>query len=143
MPYPPEALCALVGDVRAYPSFIPYLQDVRVDGDLATSADWEGVAHVKVGWKHLRETFATHVRSAPSRGEVNVRLASGPFRFLTNEWRFTADGEGGSLVDFRINFAFKNAVLNSLVSMNKDIVVARLMAAFEQEAARRFAPSPS
>lgn len=143
LPYSPESLCSLVGDVKSYAAFIPWVQEVRVSGDPLTQGDWEGLAQVRVGWRHLREKFATHVRSAPSRGEVQVRLADGPFRFLTNDWTFTPDGAGGSVVEFTINFEFKNPLLNGLVQLNKEIVVARLMAAFEREAARRFAPRVS
>ena len=30
LPYAPADLCRMVGDVRAYPQFIPYLQNLRV-----------------------------------------------------------------------------------------------------------------
>lgn len=143
LPYAPEKLCALVGDVRAYPSFIPWVLDMKVSGEREHGGVREAVAHVLVGWKSLRERFSTRVRSAPEAGEVDVTLVSGPFRRLENRWRFASDGEGGSVVRFWIAYEFKNPLLNSLVKVNRDRAADRIMAAFEQEATRRFAPVPA
>ncbi|KAF0187334.1 MAG: type II toxin-antitoxin system RatA family toxin [Hyphomonadaceae bacterium] len=137
LPYAPEALCAMVGDVRAYPDFIPWIEDLKVTGEKEHGGVREAVAHVRIGWKHIQERFSTKVRCAPAAGEVDVSLVSGPFRTLRNEWRFSPDGAGGSNVRFRIAYDFKNPILNALVKANREKVVARIMAAFEAEAARR------
>lgn len=137
LPYAPEALCAMVGDVRAYPDFIPWIEDLKVTGEKEHGGEREAIAHVRVGWKHIQERFSTKVRFAPAAGEVDVSLVSGPFRTLRNEWRFAPDGAGGSIVRFWIAYDFKNPILNALVKANREKVVARIMAAFEAEASRR------
>ncbi|MBL8537471.1 MAG: type II toxin-antitoxin system RatA family toxin [Hyphomonadaceae bacterium] len=137
LPYAPDALCRLVGDVRAYPHFIPYLLSLRVTKEEPRDAGgWEGVAEATVGWKALRERFATTVRCEPAKGEVDVSLVSGPFHALDNRWRFESH-EHGAKVRFWIRYHFKNPVLNAVVSANKDKVAAHIMAAFEKEARRR------
>lgn len=141
LPFAPEDLCAMVGDVRSYPSFIPWILDLKLSGERETAGAREAVAHVLVGWKAIRERFSTRVRSAPSAGEVDVTLVSGPFRKLENRWRFQPDGEGGSVVRFWIVYEFKNPLLNSLAKANRDKVIARIIAAFETEAARRLTPA--
>ena len=137
LPYAPEALCAMVGDVRTYPDFIPWIEDLKVTGEREHDGAREAVAHVRIGWKHIQERFSTKVRCAPAVGEVDVSLVSGPFRTLRNEWRFSPDGAGGSNVRFWIAYDFKNPILNALVKANREKVVARIMAAFEAEAVRR------
>ncbi|MBL8560169.1 MAG: type II toxin-antitoxin system RatA family toxin [Hyphomonadaceae bacterium] len=139
LPYAPDDLCRMVGDVRAYPDFIPWIEDLKVTGEQDIGGVREAIAHVRVGWKSLQERFSTKVRCAPADGEVDVSLVSGPFRTLRNEWRFKADGAGGSLVKFWIAYDFKNPLLNAIVKANRDRVVERIMAAFEAEAARRCA----
>jgi coenzyme Q-binding protein COQ10 len=143
LPYAPEALCAMVGDVRAYPDFIPWIEDLKVTGETEQGGVRECVAHVRVGWKHIKERFSTKVRCASAMGEVDVTLVSGPFRALRNEWRFTSDGADGAIVRFRIAYDFKNPILNGLVIANRDKVVARIMSAFEAEAARRCRLAPA
>jgi len=137
LPYAPADLCRLVGDVREYPKFIPYLMNLRVTKeDPRDQGGWEGVAEAIVGWKAIRERFATKVRCEPAKGEVDVALVSGPFHALDNRWRFEAH-EQGSKVRFWISYQFKNPVLNAIVTANKERVAAHVMRAFETEARRR------
>lgn len=140
--YPPADLCRLVGDVRAYPKFIPWLKSLRVLREAPLpDGGWDGTAEAVVGWKAITERFATHVRCAPASGEVDVELAKGPFRSLENKWRFADDGAGGALVKFWIAYEFKNPVLQAVVSANRDLVADRIMGAFVAEADRRFRPA--
>jgi coenzyme Q-binding protein COQ10 len=138
LPYPPADLCRLVGDVREYPQFIPWLQTLRVTKEEPRAeGGWEGVAEAIVGWKAVTERFATTVRCEPAKGEVDVALVSGPFHALDNSWRFEPHGENAARVRFSISYQFKNPVLNALVSASKDKLAARIMGAFEREAKRR------
>jgi coenzyme Q-binding protein COQ10 len=137
LPYAPADLCRLVGDVRAYPEFIPWLQSLRVvKEEPRDEGGWEGVATAIVGWKAITERFSTSVRCEPAKGEVDVALVSGPFHALDNRWRFEPH-EKGAKVRFWISYQFKNPLLNAVVSANKDKVAARVMGAFEREAKKR------
>ncbi len=137
LPYAPADLCRMVGDVRAYPGFIPWLMSLRVvKEEPRDEGGWEGVAEAIVGWKAIRERFSTSVRCEPAKGEVDVSLVSGPFHALDNRWRFEPH-ETGARVRFYISYQFKNPVLNAAVSANKDKVAGRIMSAFEKEAKRR------
>ena len=63
LPYAPADLCRLVGDVREYPKFIPFLQSLRVtEEEPRAEGGWEGVAEAIVGWKAITERFSTSVR---------------------------------------------------------------------------------
>ena len=137
LPYAPEDLCRLVGDVREYPKFIPWLQRLRVlKEEKREAGGWEGVAEAIVGWKAITEKFSTKVRCEPAKGEVDVALVSGPFHALDNRWRFEAHAQGAR-VRFWISYQFKNPILNAVVNANKDKVAARVMESFEREARRR------
>lgn len=143
LPYAPADLCRLVGDVRAYPQFIPWLQSLRVTKEEPRDAGgWEGVAEAIVGWKHVTERFATSVRCEPAKGEVDVALVSGPFHALDNSWRFEPHAKGAR-VRFSISYQFKNPVLQALVGANRNKLAARIMAEFEGEALRRLVKQAS
>ena len=143
LPYAPADLCRLVGDVRAYPEFVPWLKSLRVIEEAPRDeGGWEGVAEAVVGWRAISERFSTRVRCEPAKGEVEVALVSGPFRSLENRWRFEPDGKGGARVQYWIAYHFKNPVLQALVGANKDKLAARIMGAFEREAKRRLNPLP-
>ncbi|MBC7768399.1 MAG: type II toxin-antitoxin system RatA family toxin [Phycisphaerales bacterium] len=137
LPYAPEALCRLVGDVRAYPHFIPFLKSLRVlKEEPRAEGGWEGVATAIVGWKAITERFSTNVRCEPAKGEVDVALVSGPLHALDNRWRFEAH-ENGARVRFWISYHFKNPILQAAVSANRDRLAQKIMSAFENEARRK------
>jgi coenzyme Q-binding protein COQ10 len=139
LPYPPELLAELVGDVRRYPEFIPWIQHLTITDEADGETDWSAVAHVQVGWRNFTERFSTAVRMNKSAGEVDVSLVRGPLRSLENAWRFVSDGAGGSLVRFSIAYDFRNPILNAVLAANRERAISRIMSAFEAEAARRYA----
>ena len=138
LPYAPADLCRLVGDVRAYPEFIPFLKSLRVtEEEPKPEGGWEGVAEAVVGWKAVTERFATRVRCEPAKGEVDVALVEGPLHALDNRWRFSDAPGGGANVRFWISYHFKNPLLQTAISANRDKLASRIMAGFEKEAKRR------
>ncbi|GAM99349.1 putative oligoketide cyclase/dehydratase [alpha proteobacterium U9-1i] len=138
LPYAPADLCRLVADVRAYPKFIPWLKSLKVTRDQESpNGGWDGEAEVLVGWQALTERFSCKIRSNPQAGAVDVTGLKGPFRSLENRWRFVAAPDGGAKAHFWIAYEFKNPLLQSLLTANRDRVAQRILAAFENEAKRR------
>jgi len=137
LPYAPADLCRLVGDVRVYPEFVPFLKTMRVTKEEPRpEGGWAGVAEAEVGWQAIKVRFSTSVRCEPAKGEVDVALVKGPLHSLQNKWWF-APHEKGAHVRYWIAYEFKNALLQAAISANKDKLAGRIMAAFEREAIRR------
>lgn len=134
LPYTPDQLFALVGDVEAYPQFVPWIVAMRTWNP---HTDPEGVAWVdaeaKVGFSFLREKFSTRVRRDPMARQIDVGLISGPFEKLRNRWVFHED-PGGTRVEFDIDFAFKTRLLEGLLARNFEHAVDRLMTCFQDRA---------
>ena len=132
--YSPEQLVALVGDVKAYPDFIPWITSMKTWN---MSEHKNGViqldAEATVGFSFLTERFATRVLRDPKRGLVQVSLIYGPFRHLSNVWQFEACAEG-TRVEFTIDFEFKTKLLDGLLKANMSSAVNRLMQCFEDRA---------
>lgn len=140
LPYTPEQLFTLVGDVDAYPDFVPWLTGMRTwnareDGGISTVD-----AEAQVGFSFLRERFATRVRRDTEQLTVDVSLLYGPFKRLANQWRFSPDG-GGTKVEFVIDFAFKSRMLDALLASNLDRAADKLIACFEERARQIHGPS--
>ncbi|HQR89426.1 MAG: ubiquinone-binding protein [Caulobacter sp. 12-67-6] len=133
LPYSPEQLFALVGDVEAYPSFVPWITGMRTwnarqDGSISLVD-----AEAQVGFSFLKERFATRVRRDAEHLTVDVSLLYGPFKRLSNQWRFTPNSAGTS-VEFVIDFAFKSRMLDALLAANLDRAADKLIACFEARA---------
>ncbi|MFZ3006626.1 MAG: type II toxin-antitoxin system RatA family toxin [Phenylobacterium sp.] len=134
LPYSPDQLFALVGDVDAYPQFVPWIVGMRTWNGRTDSQGmtWTD-AEAKVGFSFLKETFSTRVRRDPGNRQIDVGLISGPFKFLRNQWKFEPEGEG-TRVEFDIDFEFKSKILGALLTSNFNHAVDKLMACFEARA---------
>ncbi len=137
LPYRPEDLFDLVSDVGRYPDYIRWIQSLRLISDQETPTGWRGRAETSVGFKGFTETFITDIDARRPDLSINVSLVRGPFRKLSNAWRF-AGSPAGTRVDFSISFEFRNFLLQALADANRDHAVSRLIDAFVQEADRRF-----
>uniref|UniRef100_UPI0025A520F9 SRPBCC family protein n=1 Tax=Escherichia coli TaxID=562 RepID=UPI0025A520F9 len=59
------------------------------------------------------------------------------------DWGFRPDGQGGCLVDFSVDFAFKNRVFEMLAGQMFDRALRMMINAFEERAARLYGDSTS
>jgi coenzyme Q-binding protein COQ10 len=137
LPYRPEDLFDLAADVGRYPDFIKWIKRLRLLSEQEEQGRLRCRAEVVVGFKGFTETFITDVDARKAELAIDVSLVRGPFRKLSNAWRF-APIATGTRVDFSIAFEFRNFVLQALADANKAHAVRRVIDAFVDEAARRF-----
>ena len=133
LPYTPEQMFDLVADVRRYAEFLPWVMAMRVRKD----APDEALADMIVGFKGLRETFTSRVRK-DRPNSVTVDYIEGPLSHLHNEWHFRPDGAGGCLVDFSVDFAFKNRVFEMMAGQMFATALRKMIGAFETRAAELY-----
>ena len=141
LPYAPEQLFTLVGDVEAYPQFVPWITAMRTWNGRADAEVSTVDAEAQVGFSFLREKFATGVRRDAAALTVDVSLLYGPFKRLSNQWRFSPH-ESGTAVEFVIDFAFKSKVLDALLAANLDRAVNTLIGCFEDRAKAIYGAKP-
>ncbi len=101
--YSAAQMFELVNDVTRYPQFLPWCSGATVHEVSAT----ERMATVKVEKGILHTEFTTHNTLAQD-SSILMRLAKGPFRKLSGQWRFEPIADRGSTVHFRVEFEFKN-----------------------------------
>lgn len=130
LPYTPDQLYDLVADVERYPRFLPWCKAARVtrrDGDCF----W---ADLIISFKVYRERFGSKVTLHPEERQIDVDYIDGPFKYLNNHWKFADAGDGTCIVDFYVDFEFKNRVLQNLIGLLFNEAVRRMVAAFESRA---------
>jgi coenzyme Q-binding protein COQ10 len=142
LPYTPDQLFQLVGDVDRYPEFVPWITSLRTWnphrlGDRVEAVD----AEAGVGFAFLKERFATRVRRDAQNRQIDVTLLSGPFKKLANRWRFIEAGHGCTRVEFDIDFEFKSRLLTALLTANFSHAVDKLMSCFEARAGALYGES--
>ncbi len=137
LPYRPEDLFDLAADVGRYPDFITWIQSLKIISEEETPDRERCRAEVSVGFKGFHETFVTDVDARRTDMAIDVTLVRGPFKKLSNTWRFRPSDKGAR-VEFVIQFEFRNFVLQTLADANKGYAVRRVIDAFVAEAARRY-----
>ena len=129
VPHAPEELYALVADVRRYPEFLPWCLAARIRHSDARSLS----ADLIIGFRMFRERFTSFVELDPDTLSINVRYAEGPFKYLTNTWRFLPH-EDGCEIDFYVDFEFNSRLLQSVIETLFTEAVRRMVQAFETRA---------
>ncbi|MDA1132694.1 MAG: type II toxin-antitoxin system RatA family toxin [Proteobacteria bacterium] len=133
LPYSPEQVFDLVADVEDYPNFLPWCIALRV----TDKRDNEIRADMVVGFRMLREKFTSKVVLTP-KTQIDVAYLDGPFKYLTNRWRFLP-ADGGCEIDFFIDFEFRSRLLRKVMEPLFHEAVRRMVRAFERRAAERYA----
>lgn len=138
--YAPDDLFKLVGDVRRYPEFVPWITSMRVWNEReiepgTTSLD----AEAGVGFSFLRERFTTRVKRDGTARRIDIQLLSGPFRRLNSVWSFEPH-PSGTLLKFEIDFEFSGRLLDQVLAANMDRATTKLIGCFEARAKVLFTP---
>ncbi len=138
LPFSPDQLLGLVGDVAKYPDFVPWISSMRV-GPIRHGAPGVEIldAEAGVGFSFLKERFATRVKRDANARTIDVDLINGPFRRLANHWSFEPHPIGTRIV-FDIDFEFRSRLLDALLKANFDHAVNKLISCFEARAEALF-----
>ena len=105
-----DAFYALVEDIEAYPSFLPWCVAARVQ----ERALGRTVATLTLAAKGLRQSFTTE--NANQRGRsIDMRLVEGPFRHFAAHWRFTPLQADAAKVEFRLEYQFATGIVARLL----------------------------
>jgi coenzyme Q-binding protein COQ10 len=129
LPYTPDQMFDLVADVKRYQEFLPWVAATRIRSDSETLM----IADLVVGFKSLKETFASRVKKHRPT-EIDVDYLEGPLKYLHNSWKFRPDGKGGTDIHFCVDFAFKSRIFEALAGQMFDRALRRMIGAFETRA---------
>ena len=132
----PEEMFNLVADCEKYPLFLPLCQALKIRRRIPVGDGVETIiADMTVGYKAIRETFASRVTVDRPRLTILVEYVDGPFRHLENRWRFEPDPvHRGAQVDFFISYEFRSRTLGALMGSMFDSAFHKFAEAFEQRA---------
>lgn len=135
MPYTQEQIFDLIADIEQYPVFLPWCTAARIrshDGNIL-------IADLVVGFKMVRETFTSRVELDRPK-KVNVTYAEGPFIYMNNHWVLEQSLDGGTIVDFYIDFEFRSKILQKIMGTLFNEAVRLMVSAFQKRAAVLYGP---
>ena len=131
-----QQLYALVEDIEAYPQFLPWCLETRVqrgaDGTRAT---------LTVGMPGLRQSFTTQNENHPNES-IDMRLVEGPFRQFAAAWHFRALSERGCNIEFSLQYDFSSRALARVLEPLFDRIANTMVDAFTQRATEVYGDHP-
>ncbi len=140
MPYTAEQMYDLVADVASYPRFLPWCAAARVRS-VKPEGDSEVMeADLVISFKVFRERFGSRVTLWPAQKKIDTEYIDGPFKFMKSNWAFR-DTATGCDVSFRVDFEFKNAILQRVIGLVFNEAMQRIVRAFEARAAELYGPA--
>ena len=129
-PFTPDQLFDLVADIERYPEFLPWCIGARI----RERKEKLVVADLIIGFKMIRERFTSRVTADRALHRIDVAYTEGPFRYLNNHWNFKPAPDGGTLIDFYVDFEFRSIVLQKIIGALFGEAVKRMVGAFEHRA---------
>ena len=124
----------LVADIEKYPEFLPWCIDARIwkrEGNVIH-------ADLIIGYKLFRERFTSKV-TLEKPGHIHVEYLKGPLKHLSNHWRFLPANPDSCVIDFFVDFEFKNPVFQKVMGVFFNEAVKRMVSAFEARARKLYA----
>jgi len=125
VPYSARRMYELVGDVAAYPRFLPWCGGAAV----APQPDGSLIARVDIAFKGLRQSFSTRNRHEADR-RIDMQLHEGPFQNLEGHWQFLPLSDQACKVEFELDYHFSNKLLEKLVGPVFDHIAKTFVDAF-------------
>ncbi len=129
LPYTPAQMYALVDDIDAYSSFLPWCSGART---LSRSED-EVHAEITIAHGALNKAFSTLNRLQRDK-MIEMRLVKGPFKRLEGLWRFDAIGDSGCKIALDLEFSFSNKLVELAIGPAFSHIANTLVDAFCQRA---------
>jgi ribosome-associated toxin RatA of RatAB toxin-antitoxin module len=129
VPYPAEAMFALIADVESYPAFLP-----GCTGSSVLSREPGAlVASLSLEKGPFACTFTTRNRLEPPR-RLSMELVDGPFQSLQGEWTVTPlapdSPQPGCRIDLCVRFQFASAARDLLLGPAFELTCKGLVEAF-------------
>ena len=134
VPYSAAQMYALVKDVEAYPSFLPWCNDAEVH---IRERDFIE-ASLELHRGKISKRFRT--RNVLREDEfLGIELVGGPFRQLSGGWNFAQLGDAGCKVSLDLEFEFESRATDLIFGRFFEQTCNALVDSFTQQAAKIYA----
>ncbi|MDP1928282.1 MAG: type II toxin-antitoxin system RatA family toxin [Thiobacillus sp.] len=107
----PERMFELVDRVEDYAVFLPWCGGA----ELKFRDENRTVATIHIAYMGIRQSFTTENIKIHPR-EMRIKLQDGPFSELAGDWLFSPLGDDACKVEFRLQYAFSNRMLETILA---------------------------
>ena len=128
--YTKDQMFDLVSNIDEYKEFLPWCNDSKIISRERFD-DYEVViADLEIGYDQFVYTYRSEVKLSKDKSFMNVKNLDGPFKYLTNEWKFADVDENNSEIEFMIDFELNLSLLDVLMKKFFNLAFQRMVSAF-------------
>jgi len=128
--YTKDQMFDLVSNIGEYKEFLPWCNDSKIISRERFD-DYELViADLEIGYDQFVYTYRSEVKLSKDKSFINVKNLDGPFKYLTNEWKFADIDENNSEIEFMIDFELNLSLLDVLMKKFFNLAFQRMVSAF-------------
>ncbi len=141
VPFSADQIYAIAADAAAYKEFLPLMTGSTVRNREPMPGGGETFeASLTIAYKKLNisETLTSRVETDPANRTVKAHSEDGPVKNLDSEWKIVPAGDGQCEIQFNVDYTMKSRSLQFLLSGMFDLMVRRIMTAFEQRARKLY-----
>jgi ribosome-associated toxin RatA of RatAB toxin-antitoxin module len=124
-----ERMHALVADIEAYPTFLPWCRATKC----RQIGPKEVEATLQIEYRGIRQQFTTRNTTLDDLS-IALRLADGPFKALDGLWTFTPLQPNASRVQLVLNYQLANGLLEHLIGPMFNHIAGTMVDAFVRRA---------
>lgn len=136
---------AIAADVERYPEFIKLItrataSDHRPDDKgLDTFRSEITIVYPKLA---INQTFASHVTLDAENLIIRSYSNEKPMKNLDSRWHFRPLPDGGSAIDYSVDYEMANRMLQFVVNKSFDFAMGKVVSAFERRAKMLYGRQP-
>lgn len=128
-PFTPAQMYALVSDIENYKNYLPWCPSSQVlkrDGNKITG-------RVDISYLKVKAHFTTENINCENQ-RIDLSLVDGPFKHLKGHWLFTPLGTTGCKIEFKLNYAFSNFIIQKVIGTVFEMVIKNIVDSFVKKA---------
>jgi coenzyme Q-binding protein COQ10 len=129
LPFTPQQLFDLVADVERYPDFLPWVVETHVSRRDRNMV-WVDMV---IGTAFIQRRFASKAKLDPPH-HIEVVNRDDLFERYKQTWTFKPAEDGGTLVEFQVEYVFRSRTLQILMGAFLEEAAKSMVSAFQRRA---------
>lgn len=128
-PFTPAQMYALVSDIENYKNYLPWCPSSQVlkrDGNKI-------IGRVDISYLKVKAHFTTENINIENQ-RIDLSLVDGPFKQMKGHWIFTPLGETGCKIEFKLDYAFSNFIIQKVIGTVFEMVIKSIVDSFVKKA---------
>ncbi len=134
VPFSQQQMFNLVADVDKYEDFLPWCNSSKVISEESRDTDDIMIADLEIGYDQFVYTYRSEILLSKDYDLIKVRNLEGPFKYLSNEWKFEAIDENNCKINFEIDFELNIKFFDLLMKKFFDLAFKKMVDAFLERA---------